>query len=279
MEIFKQVLESAIHPAEEADGDYRKDGLLYCGKCNTPKEMKLPNVFDPNGSPHMIVPIPCSCREAEIDAEVAKRKQRERRIRAQEAMQMLESIGAITRPTSTFSKSVSDVGKNEMIVRRYAERFDKALAENIGLMLFGQMGCGKTFYAQCIANAVIDQGRMVMYTSIRRLVRAMKNEAEFVLRSVKGCDLLVLDDLGAERNTEFMAEQAFEIINTRYEAHKPLIVTTNLDPNALKSEQDLTYGRAYQRVLEMCPAVKIEGTTRRKQLAIAKLGKLEELLK
>lgn len=279
MEIFKQVLGSAIHPAEEADGDYRKDGLLYCGKCNTPKEMKLPNVFSTDGGQHVIVPIPCSCREAEIDAEDAKRKQRERRTKAQEAMQILESIGAITRPTSTFSKSVADIGKNEMIVRRYAERFDKALAENIGLMLFGQMGCGKTFYAQCIANAVIDQGRMVMYTSIRRLVRAMKNEAEFVLRSVKGCDLLVLDDLGAERNTEFMAEQAFEIINTRYEAHKPLIVTTNLDPNALKSEQDLTYGRAYQRVLEMCPAVKIEGATRRKQLAIAKLGKLEELLK
>ena len=72
-------------------------------------------------------------------------------------------------------------------------------------------------------------------------------------------DLLIIDDLGAERNTEYALEQMFSIIDSRYRCNKPLIVTTNLKLNELKHPPDLARARIYDRILERCAPILFAG--------------------
>ena len=275
MSIFAKALESAMIPAEEEKGDYRVNGVLHCGKCNTPKEMLLPEVL---GLGRRMVRISCDCEVKRLEAKDAEQKRNDRRARAEETMLALERIGATTVPSATFACSDCSSAKSEQIMRKYADRFDIAMESNIGLMLCGKPGCGKTFYAQCIANELINKGLMVMYSSIRKLVDSPSDEKSFIARCITACDLLVLDDFGSERDTEYMGERTFEIINSRYEAKKPLVITTNLNPNAMATETDMRYARAYQRILEMCKPVVITGVERRSNKAAAKAASWKKIM-
>ena len=71
--------------------------------------------------------------------------------------------------------------------------------------------------------------------------------------------LLRIDDLGAERNTEYALEQMFSIIDSRYRCNKPLIVTTNMKLNELKHPPDLAHARIYDRILECCAPILFAG--------------------
>lgn len=75
--------------------------------------------------------------------------------------------------------------------------------------------------------------------------------------------LLILDDLGVERNTEFVLEQMFQIIDGRYRCCKPLIVTTNLRLEEIKHPVDLAHARIYGRILERCAPVLFDGRNQR----------------
>ena len=74
--------------------------------------------------------------------------------------------------------------------------------------------------------------------------------------------LLVLDDFGAERNTDFKAEQIFTVIDSRYSAKKPMIITTNLTD--FKTETDIRRKRVYDRIFEVCTPIKIDGESKRR---------------
>ena len=273
MSIFEKALESAMIPATEEIGDYRVGGILYCGKCHTPKEMRL-NLLDAD----RLVRILCKCESDAYDEEQSIRKKNGRRAQAEETMRVLESMGVVMIPYATFACSDSSNMKFEQIMRKYSDRFDIATEGNIGMMLCGKTGCGKTFFAQCIANDLISKGLMVMYSSIQKLAEAPKDEKSFVTRCIASCDLLILDDFGSERDTEFMGERTFDIINTRYEAKKPLLVTTNMNPNTMATETDVRYARSYQRILEMCKPIVISGGERRSNKAAEKAATWKRLM-
>jgi DNA replication protein DnaC len=91
---------------------------------------------------------------------------------------------------------------------------------------------------------------------------------------VANAPLLVLDDVGTERNTEFSNEQVYEIINTRYKAKKPLIVTTNLTMNAMKNAEDVTHRRIYDRIVEMCTPCRVTSSGRRQKAARSKMEQM-----
>ena len=113
--------------------------------------------------------------------------------------------------------------------RAYAENFQPALEQH-GIMFTGNVGTGKTFYACCIANAVIDRGCTAWVTTLQPLVRALCSyeSAEKILARIRKVDLLVLDDLGSTALNDFTTDKIFEIVDERYRSGKPLIVTTNL---------------------------------------------------
>ena len=92
--------------------------------------------------------------------------------------------------------------------------------------------------------------------------------------------LLVLDDLGAERDTAYAAEQVFNVVDARVQTGLPLIVTTNLSVAEMQQADSMQLKRIYDRVLELCPVrIKLEGESRRTQNAQQRLAVANDLLK
>ena len=122
--------------------------------------------------------------------------------------------------------------------RAYAASFD----ENAGSLLFiGRTGLGKTFLSSCIAKELIEKGSNVVYGSLLKLMRQVENEhfqrAEGDTMSILlEADLLILDDLGAEFQTQFTDTVLYEILNERMNNHRPMIISTNLNANELNQK-------------------------------------------
>lgn len=278
MSIFERVLEPAMRPKEPNEGDYLDDqGFLMCGKCGTRKQCEIEFLGK-------IRRVPCSCyceQQAYEEQQKADRFQR-RRDEIKNALSFLQAQGAAIVPKARFSDNDKKSRKNTETLTKYAEKFDQAAEKNIGLMLYGEAGAGKTFFAECVANYLLEQGKFAWMTKIQDLAAAMNaghgEHRPEILRYIQDADLLILDDFGTERGTPYMIEQAYGIINTRYEAKKPMIVTTNTDPGTMESEQDIQFKRLYERVMESCIKHKIEGSTRRKSYANDKAEELKNIL-
>lgn len=131
----------------------------------------------------------------------------------------------------------------------------------IGLLLWGDVGTGKTFIAACIANALIEKGVSVLMTNFSKILNSLSAmfdvDRNKFIESFNRYSLLIIDDLGIERNSEFALEQVFNVIDSRYRSKKPLIITTNLTLDELKHPKDLAHARIYDRVLERCVPLKV----------------------
>ena len=90
--------------------------------------------------------------------------------------------------------------------------------------------------------------------------------------------LLIIDDLGIERSSEFTLEQVFNVIDSRYRSKKPLIVTTNLTLDELRHPKDLVRARIYDRVLERCVPLKINNQNIRELNAAANMQEARKIL-
>lgn len=144
------------------------------------------------------------------------------------------------------------------------------MRENVGILFYGSVGTGKTFYASCIANALLEKRVTAAATSFPRLLNLLQGtqDKQKLLDSLARYKLLILDDLGVERDSTFGMEQIFNVVDARYHAHLPIIVTTNLSMEELKNPSSMPYARIYDRVLEMCPVpLRLTGDSRRKQNA------------
>ena len=88
----------------------------------------------------------------------------------------------------------------------------------------------------------------------------------------------MIDDLGAERETEYALEQIYTVIDERYKARKPLIVTTNLSFEQLKHPEDVEHSRIYDRIIEICVPFNFEGESRRGKKAAERKQAAKALL-
>lgn len=147
----------------------------------------------------------------------------------------------------------------------YAKRFNESARNGRGLLLYGTVGTGKTFMAACIANAVIEQGFSCKMTTFSRISNELQAtwEKQAYINKLMRYDLLIIDDLAAERDTEYMREVVFTIIDERSRSGKPLIITSNLTGYELTHPGDTTKSRIYSRLFEMCDLFKVEGKDRR----------------
>ena len=141
---------------------------------------------------------------------------------------------------------------------------------------------GSSFLACCIANALIDKQVRASVTNFPRILNKLQgfdeDKQEF-LDKLSRYDLLVIDDLGVERDTSYSVEQVFNVIDARSRTGKPLIVTTNLSLADLQNPSSLGYARIYDRILEMCPIrLKLAGDSRRTQNAQERRDKAKRLL-
>ena len=150
--------------------------------------------------------------------------------------------------------------------RAYAAHFGDPDVGNVGLLLTGGVGTGKTFYAACIANALIDRGIFVFMTNLSRIIGSgFDEDYKNALRTIESADLVIFDDIGAERDTDFAWERIFDAIDTRVRSGKPMIVTTNLSPKSMAECQDIQKQRVYDRILGACVTIPVSGPSIRKK--------------
>ena len=170
----------------------------------------------------------------------------------------------------TFS---NDNGQNPLMdkAHAYVENWKEAYKSNIGLLLFGDVGTGKSFFAGCIANALLDQDVPVLMTNfptiLNRLTGMFSEDRSEFIASFDEYDLLIIDDLGVERSTEYAMEQMFFVIDSRYRSRRPMIITTNLKLSELKNPPDLAHARIYDRILERCAPILFDGKNFREENA------------
>lgn len=247
------------------------DGLLHCGVCGTKKEC----IFPLNGH---YVPCICQCEKDELAREEAE-KERQREIDRVNALAAYSLVDERFRESTfdRFEYSTPDEQRVLRICRNYVEHFDEMLANNAGLIFYGSPGTGKTFAASCIANELMNRRIPVLVTSIVRLTAGVfGDELNELLNRMNTARLLVLDDFGAERNTEFKAEQIFTVIDARYAAKKPMIITTNLTD--FKTETDVRRKRVYDRIFEVCTPIRMDGESRRRAEGKSKRESIRTIL-
>lgn len=269
----------AQKPKADPDDYIGDDGLLYCGRCRTRKQFRH---FVPVMNREMTVTVACDCARAAYEAAEAERRQRERLEHVKQLRK--QGVGDESYRRMTF---VADDGGGDReaagIACRYVQHWPKMLEGNVGLVFSGEPGNGKTFYASCIANALIDQGIPAMITTVPALIAAMAADFEArkpeILQRIKEVDLLVLDDVGVERKTGYTSEKLFEIIDARYRAGKPLIVTTNVSLHDIQNPATLEYKRVFDRILELCQPVPVRGRSRRGEIAKNKSDYARALLR
>lgn len=249
-------------------GDYMQDGLLYCGHCQTPKQCRISY-----GAGLKVVGCQCACKTQQYEAQKQADKDRERALH-------IESLRASgIRDRNLTGCRFSGAAETPEIVkcRRYVENWEAMYADNNGLLLWGNTGNGKTFAAACIANALIDRGVPAMITSFPRILNSGWDKRE-IAEQMKHYPLLVIDDLGAERESEYALETVYMVIDERYKTKKPLIVTTNLTLEELCKPKNMDYQRIYERILEMCVPVVFQGSSVRRNAANEKLRRAREVL-
>ena len=154
-------------------------------------------------------------------------------------------------------------------------------AENLGLLLWGGVGTGKSFLAGCIANALMEQEVPVRMTNFARILNELNSSfsgRNDIVDKLCRYPLLIIDDFGMERGTEYALEQIYNIVDSRYRSRKPLIVTTNLTLDEIRHPQDTAHARIYDRLLEMCVPVSCIGVSFRKETAQEKMERLKKSL-
>lgn len=260
------------------EGDYYgADGLLYCGKCNTPKQC----IVDDWRFKGVKKTVYCACK-CKIEQREAERIER---LKAEKILyiQRLRRLGFPDEDMQkwTFDKDDGTNEKISAVARNYVRQFTEMKKRGKGLLLFGNVGTGKTFISSCIANALIDSGHACLVTNFARLVNTIQGMFEGkqdYIDSLNKFDLLIIDDLASERDTEYMAEIVQNIIDSRYRAGLPLIITTNLTSDELKHPNEIRKQRIYSRLFEMCLPVEVTGADRRKQKLKDEYGTLGKLL-
>lgn len=152
-------------------------------------------------------------------------------------------------------------------------------SENQGLIFHGPVGTGKSFTSACIANELLDSSTSVIMTSFVKILQNIQkqDEAEYIamLNSAK---LLILDDLGTERNTDYALEKVYNIIDSRSRVSKPMVLTTNLSLDEMMDATDIRYKRIYDRILETCYPVEISGDSFRMQSAAQRFDRMAEFM-
>lgn len=255
-------------------GDYiGEDGLLFCGKCNTRKQGRYE-------MPWGVVTPPCLCK---CEKEKRDMEQQENQLYMQRAFFRNECFGRDFQRMSEWNFAVDD-GSNQAIsnvAKNYVDNFGTMKADGEGLLFFGEVGTGKSFFAACIANALIDlciPVRMTNFASIRNELQEDFSRRKKYIQFLVSYPLLILDDLSAESKSDYMSEIVFDIIDSRCRSGLPLIVTTNLTADEMKNTTDIKNQRIYSRLFEMCIPIEVKGRDHRRDRLKEAHTKYKEIL-
>ena len=193
---------------------------------------------------------PCECREGRM----ARRR----------ASGVASAIPARYRGVGFDRPPISDMARDPAskavvtAVREFIEALDARLDGGHGLWLMGDVGTGKTSLAMLVSKAAVEAGRSVAIYSLPRLLARIRRtyDAEAgedsylqFFERLSSVDLLHLDDLGAEKTSDWVLEQLYAIVDERYGSQRSMVVTTNLDQAELEAQIG---PRTVSRLVEIC---------------------------
>ena len=263
---------AAAVPVEQGDF-YNEDGLLCCHKCGTPKQCRV-TVFDTE----RIVPCICKC---EADRKAAEDRERAR-IDFEKKCRRYRRMGFHDESLHEWTFANDDMSNPQLTkaMQKYVENFAEFRKQGKGLLLYGDVGTGKTYAACEVANALIDKGYPVLVTNFARIVNILQGtfEKQQYIDGLNQFSLLVIDDLAAESDTNNTQSQVWSVIDARYRAGLPMIITTNLSGSALKQPDNLSKKRTYSRLLERCHPIEVKGADRRKAILAREHGDMKSIL-
>ena len=243
------------------EGDYvGEDGLLYCHKCNTRKQTEV-NILGEIRRPMCM----CKCEAAKMAAEEAEREQRKFNERVKDLRRM--GFPDADMQNWTFANDDMSNEKITQAAQKYVENFSAFQKAGKGLLLYGNTGTGKTYAACEIANALIDKACPVLVVNFARILNTLQGtfDKQEYIDSFNDFRLLVIDDLGVERDTAYAKEQVYNIIDSRYRSGLPMIITTNLTMDKIKNPESIEERRIYDRILERCFPIEVDGANRRRK--------------
>lgn len=245
--MFDDFLEALAAKAKviKKDGDYVKEGILHCGVCNEPKQ----GVYTLSNGKKITPAIMCKCERMQEE------KERIEIIETNKSQRKKQLLKGIIK-TDKFEECIfqnDDDRQPEVTIfcKKYVDKFVEIRKHGYGIMFYGvENGKGKSYYALCIANALINKGYPVLFSTLTNLVSnriaAMHSQEEQI--DVREYDLIIVDDLGVEN----ASATAFSIIDEIYSNKIPLIITTNLTPDKMLKNDNLEKRRIYDRLLEAC---------------------------
>ncbi|MCD3211080.1 ATP-binding protein [Clostridium botulinum C/D] len=252
--------------------------IEHCSKCGEATS-KIVKIFNRE----MIVPISCKCKREENKRKEIAEANREKQVRLDRLKK--NSLMDKKFKDSAFKNWDFNRGNKKMyrIGTKYAANFKSMKDKNIGLLLHGEPGNGKTYTASAIANALIEKGIPTICVHVEALLNKIKETykkwgsevEEDILRGLTNADLLIIDDLGTEQETDWATTKIYNILDSRYRKELPLIITTNLPLLELENRYSK---RTYDRLLEMCTPVLNNGQSIRVEKAKEKTKILKELL-
>jgi DNA replication protein DnaC len=199
---------------------------------------------------------PCDCREARL------RRGRNRGV-ASVIPRKFQGVSFDRPPVTEIDRGVVQE------VRRWIGDLDENLEAGRGLSLMGPTGTGKTTLAMLVSKAALQDNRSVAIYSLPKLLARIRQtyDAEpggdsylSFFQRLTSVDLLHIDDLGAEKRSDWVLEQLYALVNERYEAQRSMLVTTNLDQEQLEEQIG---ARTVSRLVEICEMVPLFGPDRR----------------
>lgn len=269
---LRKVLENMANTMTSCSGDRR----YTCPECGNIVEPVVIEVF---GETRYIRGT-CKCELERQAQEEARRKEYERKARIERLFDLAELGPRFAE--CTFESWIARPGSERCLeaAKNFAEHFDRHQVSGEGLLMFGNPGNGKSHLAAAIVNAVIPRGKACVFRSVPALLKKLQetyradarvSESE-ILAVLQDADLVVLDDLGAEKMTEWAESMLYYIVDQRYRWRKPLIVTTNCD---LEELEERIGTRTFDRLLEMCVLVENRATSYRKEQAFKRIKTLQ----
>ena len=251
-----------------------EDGMYYCSICG---EARTKRVKFPFGE--MTVHCVCKCDAEAIAKDRAEEKRKESQIKIDEIRASSLMDGKFYQATFAQSQERESDAVTYAAAKRYVRKFDAMYQSGQGILFYGSTGSGKTHLAACIANAIMsEQMRPVCMTSFVRLLELEFSERDKAEGAMAASDLLIIDDLGAERDTPYASETVYRVIDTRYRSAKPLIVTTNLTTSELGKPNNPDFKRIYERILERCYPIAMTGPSWRMKKAKDSISEMRKTL-
>ena len=275
-----QNLGEALKEAWENLTTYPSDEVHVCPYCEQVVPKKRLVVL---GVEKIVQPV-CRCEVEAWEREVQEAQDRHRKAEVERKF-AISSLGERFEHCrfETFAPRPGSE-KALQLAWEYAERFELYGGES--LLIWGDPGNGKSHLAAAVCHKLKERGKIPVFQTMTELLeriratfgRQAKEQEREIMAALQECDLLVLDDIGAEKVTDWTLDVLFRIIDGRYRRKKPTLFTTNFTPTELRErfkpdkgeasvEQEIAARRIHDRILEVSVIVENKAASYRLEVA------------